>query len=128
MTLQNYLENRYSVVGEQLGWTSTDYALMVADVLTLLDIDLESDEANTWKLQRLGEYYLWKRALADVSLDINFSADGSSYSRSNMHTQIKSNLMDAERDCYGWLPVSDATVESITGTDPYGYYESRDGL
>ena len=126
MTLQTYLTERFTTIGNQLGWTATEFGFIVSDTLTLLDISAEGEEPNTWKLQRVGEYVLWKRALADVSLDIDVMADGSSYKRSQMHAQIKSNLADAERDVWQWLPSADATIESISGSDPYSYTEERD--
>lgn len=126
MALVDYLTARYSTIGDQLGYESADYALVVTDTLTLLDIDLESSESNVWKLQRIAEYLFWKKVVTDTSLDIDFTADSSSYKRSQMNEQARKNMMDAERDVYPYLPIADATVESISGTDPYGYYEARD--
>lgn len=126
MTLKTYLTERYTNIGNQLGWSSSDFDLIVSDTLEVLDITSEA-ETSAIKLHAVSVYLLWKKALETVSLDFDFSADGSSYKRSDLHAQVLKNLAMAESDAMVYLPNYQIEIGTLTNTeDPYIYSESRD--
>ena len=92
-------------------------------------MDLEAEAIDLNKLHKLAVYSVWKQALYDVSLDHDFSADGASYSRSQMHTIILENLNSALNEAIPYLPIYEIDVAEITvDNDPYDFYEDRDNL
>jgi hypothetical protein len=73
---------------------------------------------------------MWKRVLADVSLDVDYSADGSSYKRGDLSKeQVKGMFLMAENAVRQWLPqVEDVIIQTLEGKDPYQYDEGRDSI
>lgn len=127
MTLKTYLTDRYTSIGNQLGWDSDDFDLIVTDTLETLGASSEAEETNVIKLHAIAIYLLWKKALETVSLDYDFSADGASYKRSDLHSQVLKNLEIAESEAMVYLPYYQAEIGTITDTgDPYSYSSERD--
>lgn len=124
MTLTTYLTDRYSTIYSALGWT--EYTSIIEDTLELYGVDLEAEATDLTKLHRLADYSVWKQALTDVSLDNDFSADGASYSRSQMHKMILENLSKAEEEALDYLPSSQVKVTEVNSRNPYDYNYDRD--
>lgn len=88
------------------------------------DISQISGSSNIMKLRLLARVEAWRLALATVSGDFDFEADGGRYSRSQMHKQIKSNLTQAESDAMAYLPDYQVSAQDIVWTqDPYQWRE-----
>lgn len=127
MTLNTYLTDRYTAIGNQLGWTSDDFNVIVEDTLETIGVSSEAEETNLIKLHAIAIYLLWKKALETVTLDFNFSADGASYSRSDMHSQILKNLEIAESEALAYMPYYQVEMGTLTYIeDPYSYSSERD--
>ena len=98
MTLATYITDNFGQVKSQLGWSdSLQIATITDKALELYGVATEALATDTAKLHALADVAVWRQALADVSLDYNFSADGASYSRSQQADMMRKNL-DAAYD------------------------------
>lgn len=105
MTLAAYITANFGQVKTQLGWSDSLQITAITDkALEWYGVDTEAEATNTKKLHALADVAVWRQALADVSLDYNFSADGASYSRSQQADMIRENLQAAETAALVYLP------------------------
>lgn len=124
MTLETWLTARFSTIQSALGWS--DFSVITEDALSLYGVDLEAEATDLDKLHALARFAAWKQAQVDVSLDVNFSADGRRFDRSQMHDMITKNLASAMADATPYLDALMIDVTEITIRDPYNYDEERD--
>lgn len=96
MTLETYIDATYSQVKTQLGWDSTDLSTIIAKTVQLYGVDTEVEATDDVKLEALCDYAVWRQALADISLDYAFSADGSTFNRNQAVAQVRENMLIAE--------------------------------
>lgn len=98
MALADYISSNFAQIKTQLGWSdSVEIAAITDKALEFYGVATEVLATDTTKLHALADIAVWRQALADVSLDYNFSADGASYSRSQQADMIRKNL-DAAYD------------------------------
>jgi len=124
MTLATWYADRFTTIQGALGWS--DFSVITEDALELYGVATEEEATDTEKLHALARFALWKQAQIDVSLDMDFSADGRSFSRSQMHKMITENLARAMADATHYLDALQIDVTQITIRDPYDYDEDRD--
>ena len=122
-----WLSDRYSTIGTQLSFSETTYNNIIADALETLDITSESD-VETIVLHKVAVYEFWKKCLTDVSLDIDFNADGASYNRSEMHKMISDNYARASAELSSYIEFPDVIITEDYPTNPYRYDEARDEM
>jgi hypothetical protein len=103
LTIATYIDNTYAQLVSQLGW-STPHTTIAAKALQLYGVDTEAEATDDTKLEALVDYAVWKQALADISLDYSFSADGNSYQRQQAVEAVRKNLMAAETKALAYLP------------------------
>ena len=103
MTIASYIDNTYTQLVSQLGW-STPHTTIASKALQLYGVDAEDDATDETKLEAILDYAVWKQALADISLDYQFSADGNSYHRQQAVEAVRKNLMAAETKALAYLP------------------------
>lgn len=99
MALADYITSNFGQIKTQLGWSdSLQLATITEKTLEMYGVDTEAEATDARKLHAIADVAVWRQALADVSLDYNFSADGASYSRSQQAEMIRKNLNDAITD------------------------------
>jgi hypothetical protein len=125
MALTDWLQARYATIGTQLEWESDTYDLIVEDTLEALDISAEGD-VDAITLHKVAVYQLWHKALNDISLDITYSADGASFNRSDLHKQIRQNVLDAYAEAQSYLTAGELVVDWGDAQNPYRHSETRD--
>lgn len=105
MTLAAYITANFGQVKSQLGWSDSLQIVAITDrALEWYGVSTEAEATDSRKLHALADVAVWRQALADVSLDYNFSADGASYSRSQQADMIRKNLDAAETAALVYLP------------------------
>jgi len=124
MTLSTWLTARFTNIQTSLGWS--DFSVIVEDALALYGVATEAEATDTDKLYAVARLALWRQAETDVSLDMDFAADGRSYKRSQMHDMILKNLAQAKMEATPYLSVLQIGVTTITIRDPYDYDLDRD--
>lgn len=78
--------------------------------------------AGVQKLRALGLAELWTAVCEALTVEIDHTADGASFSRSQLLTQAQAQLdrATATASLYGWDPGSRAILDTVTDTtDPY---------
>lgn len=97
MTLNDYIDTNFPQIKAQLSWSdSIDVVAIVARAAELYGAADESGMTDLVKAHALTDVAVWRRALADISLDYSFAADGASYSRSQAVESVRANLNTAE--------------------------------
>ena len=105
MALADYITNNFGQVKTQLGWSdSTTLVTIVAKALELYPAATEGAATDSTKLHALADVAVWRQALNDVSLDYDFSADQSSFKRSQQADLIRANLAMAENAAIVYMP------------------------
>lgn len=120
--LADYLHAYLGNLAAQLNWNveSGSYNSAVIETLEKYGVETEAQATNTKKLHALGKVELWKAVLREVSFDYDFSADGASYKRSQLHELVSKNLAEAFLDAFPYLPEYQIEVgEFTTEEDPY---------
>jgi hypothetical protein len=96
MALVDYITANFRQVKTQLGWHDSLQIIAITDkTLEMYGVTTEAEAIDAKKLHAIADIAVWRQALADVSLDYNFSADGASYSRSQQADMIRKNLDEA---------------------------------
>lgn len=105
MALADYITDNFGQIKSQLGWSDSVQLVTITEkTLELYGVATEAEATDTRKLHAIADVAVWRQALADVSLDYNFSADGASYSRSQQHDMIQKNLETAESAAIVYMP------------------------
>lgn len=103
MALADYITDNFSQIKSQLGWSDSVQLVTITEkALEMYGVATEAEATDSRKLHALADVAVWRQALADVSLDYNFSADGASYSRSQQADMIRKNLNDAITDAVAY--------------------------
>ncbi len=127
-TFKTYLHATAGDVASVLGWSVAggDYDEIVNETLFAYGVDDISEVTgrdNLRKLRALGRVALWRQASHDAAARFDFSADGGSYSRSQIGKAIGAALAQAEYDA---LAYSDALVIEKTRVTYADYYTPPD--
>lgn len=105
MALADYITSNFSQIKTQLGWSDSEEITAITDkTLEMYGVDTEAEATDSRKLHALADVAVWRQALADVSLDYNFSADGASYSRSQQADMIRKNFDAAFNAAIVYMP------------------------
>jgi hypothetical protein len=125
MALSDYITSTYGQLKTQLSWGDSTQILTITNkTLQLYGVTLEVDATDIAKLEALCDYAVWRQALADISLDYAFSADGSSFSRNQAVEQVRQNMLIAENAALPYLPNYEITIhEDKTNAD---WWEAAD--
>lgn len=114
MALADYITSNFGQIKTQLGWSDSLQLVAITEkALELYGVATEGLATDTTKLHALADVAVWRQALADVSLDYNFSADGASFSRSQQAEIIKGNLAIAESSAVAYLPAYKINVHVV---------------
>lgn len=112
-------------VATALGWTvdGGSYDEAVNDALYLAnvsDIASVSGSDAVFRLRRLAMLAAWRRVVAAVSLDYDFSADGGDYSRSQVAAQAAARVRELETETAGYRGDYAVEIQRVDHThNPY---------
>ena len=96
MALADYITSNFGQIKTQLDWSDSEEITAITDkALELYGVATEAEATDSKKLHALADIAVWRQALADVSLDTNYSADGASYQLSQQADMIRRNLDEA---------------------------------
>ena len=113
MALADYITNNFGSIKTQLGWLdSTTLAVITAKALELYPAASEGVATDSTKLHALADVAVWRQALNDVALDYDFSADQSSFKRSQQADIMRKNLADAENAAIVYMPAYQMVVHA----------------
>lgn len=121
MALADYITNTYGQLKAQLNWGDTTQLVTIIDkTLQLYGVSAEVDATDEVKLEAMCDYAVWRQALADISLDYAFSADGSSFSRNQAVEQVRQNMLTAETKALSYMSNYNVLLhEDNTNSDWY---------
>jgi hypothetical protein len=126
-TLAEYMHTVLGDVATQLGWTAADSydnavdeALLAYGCASIADV---SGAQNIALLRAYARAEVWNQVAAYTTADIDFSADGASYSRSQLHSHARTQAALASADVqqrggYGYT-VRNTHIDHAH--DPYQY-------
>lgn len=111
MALADYISDNFATIKSQLNWTdSVELPVIVTKALEMYGVANDSLAVDLVKYHALGDVAVWRRALNDIALDYNFSADGASFSRSQAVAAIRQNLAEAENKAIAYMPAYQMVV------------------
>lgn len=83
-------------VAAALGWDIENFDEAVNDALVAYGVSSIADATDIAKLRALAKVEAWRTAVNGTAADIEFSADGGTYKRNQMHEQALAALERAE--------------------------------
>lgn len=127
ITLADYMVTCLGKVAAVLELVSADFEESVIDVLLQYGVSDISSATNIQKLRALAKVAAWKKAVEEVSVSYDFSADGGSYNRSQMQELCAKSLAAAESDAGDYLPALRIGIDTLSfSQDPYNYSGGED--
>ena len=132
-SFKQYLCHSLRDMAGALGWTvaNGDFDEPLNDALLMLDNDDVANFTTNAQLRLLrsaGKVAVWRAVVATTAGDYQFSADGGSYNRQQVHDHARKMVADVEAeasglgvDVYGGYEVGIATI--TYHNDPYADYE-----
>ena len=122
-TLKAYMHTALGAVATALGITvaAGSYDEAVNETLIAYGVSDVTSATNMRKVRSLARREAWRTAQASAAGRFDFSADGASYSRSQMHSMIATALATAESDAaqYDAAGAYTVTIGRIEYEDPY---------
>lgn len=132
-TLATYMHSVLGDVATTMGWSAgtASYGEAVNETLLAYGVDSISSISGRdgiAKLRALARVEAWRQVISNTAGGYDFSADGASYSRSQMHEQALASMRVAEADAmqyggYGYEAIFQ-NLEHVQ--DPYAYIEDDD--
>jgi len=121
-----YLHGRAarSGVADAFGWSieAGSYDDVVVEALLAYGAAEVSEATDVAKLRALGGLALWQAAREAAVLEVDYSADGTSFSREAIFAHIEALLAQARLDALPYQAALDYSVDilSVAHRDPYG--------
>jgi hypothetical protein len=124
LSLAEYMVTVTRNVAAALGWTSDDFLEAVNDTLTAYGESAIDDATDVTKLRTLAKVEAWRAVVDGTAADIEFTADGSSFKRNQMHAHAVAAMERAESAAtaagYGDTYAPAITLGTIYhSSDPY---------
>lgn len=128
-----YLHQSLGHTAEALGWSTAgnDYDLIVEETLLAMGVSDIDEVTDIRQIRALGQLHLWQAVANAVAGDYDFSADGASYSRSQLIQHAQQRLESARTAAMEWDPAYSAVVGEVTyHRDPYADHDDAlsDGI
>lgn len=127
-TLAQYMHSELGPVADILGYQNPAgdagiYQEAVNESLINLGISDIASVTNIRKLRAVARLQAWDMALNALSSMYDFSADGSTYNRSQMRAMAQRAVDKAMSDCYSLgLSGYEVSIEQLRySNDPYGF-------
>lgn len=114
--LKAYMHSTLGAVAIALGWTvaAGDYDQAVSITLRACGVSDIANALDMVKLETLARREAWAAAMRETAGDYDYSADGATYDRSQMHEQIKAQYELAVADALSYddsYTVGEGTIE-----------------
>jgi hypothetical protein len=123
VSMRSYLSVILDAVDAALSISVSRYSEMCNDVLTAYGAADWVDVIDIPKVRALASVVAWKHAMEISSASYNFSADGASYSLSQIQDMCKKNYEAAHSDASAYLNGYEISVSSFEWeNDPYAPY------
>lgn len=123
-----YMHATLGKVAEALGYTApTSYQEAVNTTLLALGLTDIAQATDMGALRAVAAREAWRKAASDAAAYFDFSADGASYTRSQLFAAIQNNQTDAEAAASAYVADDNrytATVGPATFRDPYNWRHS----
>jgi hypothetical protein len=123
--LKAYIHASLAGVAEVFGWTVAggSYDEMVNDALLALghsDIASVSGVQDVSRLRTVARLMAWRAVVEQSSMNFDFSADGGSYSRSQVNEMARERVSALETETAGYLGTFAAHTQPVKyAHDPY---------
>lgn len=124
-SLAEYMHTMLGPVASSLGYEveTGSYGEAVNDALLMYGVDdiaTVSGRENITRLRLLARWCAWKMVADHTAGDHDFSADGGSFSRSQINAQARKRLQDMESEVLAVDPAYSVEVVKVTHKhDPY---------
>lgn len=117
----DYVQGYLGGLSGTVGWDINALQLVVDDAVELIGASNETTASSMTGFNSLLRYSAALRILRETSMDFNYSADGESYSRSNVSEQVaKFMVSTALVDALPYLNNGTNDIESLdVGWSPY---------
>ena len=110
-------------VADAFGWSvaAGSYDEIVNDTLLAYGVTDVGEAADVAKLRALGSLALWQAAKEAAVLEVDYSADGTSFSREAIFRHVEALLAQARLDALPYQAALDYSVDilSVAHHDPY---------
>jgi hypothetical protein len=114
-------------VADAFGWTvaAGSYDEIVNDTLLAYGVADVAEATDIAKLRALGNLALWEAAKEAAVLEVDYSADGASFSREAIFRHIETMLGQARYDAILYVNSDGYTVDiyGVSRSDPYSPIE-----
>lgn len=97
-TLRDYMLTVTENVASALGWTATKFTEAVNDALVAYGVSDITSATDIAKLRTLAKVEAWKAVVDGTAADIEFTADGATFKRQQMHQQAVAALERAQAE------------------------------
>jgi hypothetical protein len=122
-SLRDYMLFCVSALADTLGLAASDFSEAVNDALVAYGVTDIALATNIAKLRGIAKAEAWRLIVTTTVGEYNFSADGGSYSREQLHKHAVDALARAEADAIsrGYMDSGAPmiTMGSMKHTDPY---------
>ena len=112
MTLSEYIPVYMGELYTYFNWGETQINFIISETLAAYGVDTEAEATDKTKLYKLCKIEVWRKAVNDCVQKFNFSADGASYSESQVYEHCKEQYFQAVGDV-------ELTVTEVTYNNPY---------
>ena len=121
--LRDYMLASVGTVGSMLSLTASSFTEAVNDALVAYGVTDIALATNIAKLRGIAKVEAWRLIVTTTVGEYNFSADGGTYSREQLHKHAVDALARADADAVsrGYMDsgAPTITVGSMKHTDPY---------
>lgn len=130
--LKAYMIAVLGAVAEVLGWSVVGGQVDEPVIESLLaygtdDISTITGLDNIKKIRTLARREVWRAVMDETAADYDFTADGGSYSRAQIHKMAMENFMKAENEAAAFDTTWAVQVHRVTHkNDPYRYLPDED--
>ena len=125
-----YLHGHLNQAGlaDMLAWSveAGSYDEIVTDALLAYGVNDIAEATSIGKLRALGLVALWENAKTAVVAEINYSADGQSYSREAIFQHIDNMLAQARATAMPYADDYTIALYGVSHDDPYSPIELAD--
>lgn len=123
--LRDYMLIVTGNVASAIGWTAANFTEAVNDALIAYGVSTIASATDIAKLRGIAKVEAWRSIADATAADYQFSADGGSYNRQQIHDHAVKALERAEADAVdrGYMEINASVLSIGLGTikhsDPY---------
>ena len=116
----DYVQSVIGMSSGTVGWGEVELQLAVDDAVEFYGVSTEAEATDTTKLNILLRLATWIRVRNQFAFDHDYKADGESFSRSQMFSQINQMVAEAKKKAIPYLTDSEIDIQNLdVGYSPY---------